>query len=74
MPYRAEYYLVSGKLMKKVDYVAYENRDGYLVLKAMQFRVPHKQGEVSEMRFNRIEPKSFPAYWFQKSYLPRLPK
>jgi outer membrane lipoprotein-sorting protein len=73
-PYRAKYYLASGKLMKNVDYVAYENRAGYLVLKAMQFRVPHKPGEVSEMLFTRIEPKSFPAYWFQKSYLPRLPK
>lgn len=73
-PYRAEYYLASGKLMKNVDYVAYEKLDGYLVLKTMQFRVPHKPGEVSEMQFTRIEPKRFPAYWFQKSYLPRLPK
>jgi len=73
-PYRAEYYLTSGKLMKNVDYVAYEERDGYLVLKAMQFRVPHKPGEVSEMLFTRVEPKSFPRYWFQKNYLPRLPR
>ena len=73
-PYRAEYYLASGKLMKNVDYVAYEERAGYLVLKAMQFRVPHKPDEVSEMQFTRLEPKSFPAYWFQKNYLPRLSK
>ncbi|EDN70703.1 conserved hypothetical protein, membrane or secreted [Beggiatoa sp. PS] len=71
-PYRAEYYLASGKLMKNVDYVAYEEREGVLVLKTMQFRVPHKPGEVSEMQFTRIEEKSFPAYWFQKNYLPRL--
>jgi len=73
-PIRAEYYLASGKLMKNVDYVAYEEREDFLVLKAMQFRVPHKPGEVSEMRFTQIEPKSFPAYWFQKNYLPSLPK
>jgi len=71
-PYRAEYYLASGKLMKNVDYVAYEERNGYLVLKTMQFRVPHKPNEVSEMQFTRVEPKKFPAYWFQKNYLPRL--
>jgi outer membrane lipoprotein-sorting protein len=71
-PIRAEYYLASGKLMKNVDYVAYKEREGVLVLKAMQFRVPHKPGEVSEMQFTRIEEKTFPAYWFQKNYLPRL--
>jgi outer membrane lipoprotein-sorting protein len=73
-PYKAEYYLASGKLMKNVDYIAYEETEGYLVLKTMQFKVPHKPSEVSEMQFTRIEQKSFPAYWFQKNYLPRLPR
>lgn len=71
-PYRAEYYLASGKLMKNVDYVAFEKREGYLLLKSMEFRVPHKPGEVSQMQFTHIKEKSFPAYWFQKNYLPRL--
>jgi outer membrane lipoprotein-sorting protein len=73
-PVQAEYYLASGKLMKNVDYTAYQEQEGFLVLKAMQFRAPHKPGEVSEMRFTRIESKDFPDYWFQKNYLPQLPK
>lgn len=73
-PIQAEYYLASGKLMKNVKFTAYEEQEGLLVLKAMQFRVPHKPGEVSEMRFTQIKPKEFPDYWFQKNYLPRLPK
>ncbi len=68
----AKYFMASGKLMKMVDFVRYENIKGNMLLSALILKEPTRKNWVSEMVFSKISPKSYPEYWFQKNYLARM--
>jgi len=71
-PLKAEFFTVSGRLMKTAYYQGRQNDQGKMMPQKITIRDAIKEGEYSIMEFNKIEKKEFLDSIFNKEYLKQI--
>ena len=68
-PVKANFYLTSGKLLKRAEYDRYEPHQGRPLLKGMTLFDEVRKNEKTIFTYEKIEPRSIPAHYYNKNYL-----
>lgn len=68
-PVKADFYLTSGKLLKRAKYDRYELYQGRPLLKGMTLFDEIRKNEKTVFIYEKIEPRSIPAHYYNKNYL-----
>ena len=68
-PVKADFYLTSGKRLKRAVYDRYESHQGRALLKGMTLFDEIRKNEKTVFTYEKIEPRSIPARYYNKNYL-----
>ncbi len=69
LPLEAEYYVDSGKLMKRVYFREVSNVDGKPMITGVEIRDAVRPGQHTFMRYSKLEARQIPEKMFNKNYL-----
>ncbi|VAV84919.1 FIG00859523: hypothetical protein [hydrothermal vent metagenome] len=71
-PLKAEFYAVSGRLLKRCSYEDYRRLAGRLRPTSLVLRNPLTKGRFSVIKYGRMKTKKLPSKYFTKNYMKRL--
>ena len=71
-PFKAEFYSISGKLLKICYYEDYQHRMERLRPMRLILEDPLRKGRKSIMQYSDMNPKQLPDKWFTRHYLQKL--
>lgn len=71
-PFKAEFYSISGKLLKICHYEDYQDRMGRLRPMRLILEDPLRKGRKSIIQYSDMNPKQLPDKWFTRHYLQKL--
>jgi outer membrane lipoprotein-sorting protein len=71
-PHRAEFYAVSGRLLKTCSYERYQELGGRLRPTRLVMRNPLINGQYSVLEYDRMRLEELPDKYFTKDYMKRL--
>jgi outer membrane lipoprotein-sorting protein len=71
-PHKAEFYSVSGRLLKTARYEEFKTLGGRVRPTRLVLRDALREGEESVMDYSAMKPRDLPARMFSKDYLQRL--
>ncbi len=71
-PHKAEFYSVSGRLLKTARYEEFKTLGGRVRPTRLVLRDALRAGEESVMEYSAMKPRDLPARMFSKDYLQRL--
>lgn len=71
-PYKALYYVVSGKLVKTCYYEGFVKTDHGWTYSVIRVENALNKRETTTMTIKKTYPKTFPAYYFSREYLPKI--
>ncbi|MBI2838090.1 MAG: outer membrane lipoprotein-sorting protein [Acidobacteria bacterium] len=71
-PYKALYYVVSGKLVKTCYYEGFVKTDHGWTYSVIRVENALNRRETTTMTIRKAYPKQFPAYYFSREYLPKI--
>ncbi|VAV85716.1 FIG00859523: hypothetical protein [hydrothermal vent metagenome] len=71
-PLKAEFYAVSGRLLKKCSYEDYKRLAGRLRPTSLVLKNPLTKGRFSIIKYDRMKIKKLPSKYFTKNYMKRL--
>lgn len=68
-PIKADFYVVSGKLMKHAFFTEFGVLNGNRAITAIEIQDAIRPGRRTVMRYSKLQPKSLPEKMFNKNYL-----
>jgi len=71
-PLEAQFFALSGRLMKTVRYLEYQEVEGKPRPMVLEIRDEVKSGEQTVMRYSQLKVLDTPETWYQPDFLPRL--
>ncbi|MFA9439665.1 outer membrane lipoprotein-sorting protein [Uliginosibacterium sp. sgz301328] len=71
-PYKAEFYSLSGRLLKSCRYENFKSLGGKVRPTRLVMEDALKQGEVSVLEYDAMKPRDLPDHVFTKEYLKKL--
>ncbi len=71
-PYRAEFYALSGNLLKTAHYRGYTEMGGAMRPSKLYMQDPYKKGSHSLMEYGNMRLRALPDKFFTKNYLKKL--
>lgn len=71
-PYKAEFYSLSGRLLKTCDYLDFKTLGGKIRPTRLLMQDALNKGEQSVLDYSAMKPRSLPDQVFSKEYLRRL--
>jgi outer membrane lipoprotein-sorting protein len=71
-PFKAEFYSISGKLLKLCRYEDYQLKLGELRPMRLILEDPLRKGKKSVLKYNNMKSEQIPDKWFTRHYLQKL--
>jgi outer membrane lipoprotein-sorting protein len=68
-PIKADFYVVSGKLMKHAFFKEFGTLNGHRAITAIEIQDAIRTGRRTVMRYSKLQPKDLPEKMFNKNYL-----